>query len=366
MKRTIMSITLITEAPDGNGYFYSSLELPATSTQIQDALHRARWLQNKDNFMVINIDACETLECLVEQVLEPVDVWELNHFIQRVEELPYEELLALEAILDKKINEGIYKEGIPVKDLINHTYRLNEVSVIKGVTTDSEVGQFVIENSLNEDVSAVPEDSVYLLDKEKIGKLQRKTDGGVFARGHYITTSSYRLEEVYKPEQLTTKECTEEDVLLRLRGMISLKNKEQEEFVPYIKWFMGLSEMDQIKVKAIAEAEEYRDFAWLQHVRESLSEYELSYYSDCASSFFKEHLLHNLDARYDAEWVTTLSCETQGRELLEQLGAKLTSFGVISACGVPLYSMVSCKQETGAAQEGVDEAEGMGGVLQCQ
>lgn len=364
MERTIMSITIITEAPDGNGYFYSSLELPATSTQIQDALHRARWLQNMDNFMVINIDACETLECLVEQVLEPADIWELNYFTQRVEELSYEELLALEVILDKKIEEGIYKEGIPIKDLINHTYRLNEVPVIKGVTNDAEIGQFVIENSLNEDVSAVPDDSVYLLDKTKIGKFQRESEGGVFAKRYYIATASYQLEDVYKPEQLKTKECTEDDALLMLRGMISLKNREQEEFVQYTKWFMELLEMDQIKVKAIAEAEEYRDFAWLQHVREHLSEYELSYYSDCASSFFKEHLLHNLDARYDVEWVTTLSCETQGRELLEQLGATMTSYGVISACGVPLYSLVPCKKETETVQKEADEIEEMGGISQ--
>ena len=363
MERTIMSVTIITEAPDGNGYFYSSLELPATSTQIQDALHRARCLQNMKDFIAINIDSCETLDCLVEQVLEPADIWELNYFTQRVEELSYEELLALEVILDKKIEDGIYKEGIPIKDLINHTYGLKEVPVIKGVTTDDEIGQFVIENSLNEDVSAVPDDSVYLLDKTKIGKLQRESECGVFTKRHYITTASYQLENVYMPEHMKTKECTEDDVLLMLRGLITLKNRKQEEFVPYIKWFKELSEMEQIKVKAIAEAEEYRDFKWLQHVKEHLAEYELSYYCDMAQTFFKEHLLHNLDARYDSEWLSMIPCQKEGNELLEKLGATLTPYGVISACGVPLYSLVPCKQETENVQE-TEDIEEMGGISQ--
>ena len=213
-----MGVTIITEAPDEKGYFYSSLELPATNIQIEDALHKARWLKDTKGFTDINVDSCDALQCLILQVLESSDVWELNYFAERVQELSKEELVALDVILSKKIEAGEYKEGIPVKELINHTYRLNEVPVIFGVKSDEDVGQFVIENSLNEDVSAVPDDSVYLLDKEKIGKYQRESDGGVFKDGYYIATSSYQLEEVFKPEELK-KECQEQDTMTMLRSM---------------------------------------------------------------------------------------------------------------------------------------------------
>ena len=363
MKEKVMNVTLITEAPDENGYFYSSLELPATNIQIQDALHRARWLKNMNDFAVINIDSCEVLECLIEQVLESANIWELNHFAERVQELLQEQLIALGVILDKKIESGMYEKGIPIKDLINHTYHLNEIPIIKGVTCDEDVGQFVIENSLNEDVSAVPDDSVYLLDKEKIGKYQRESEGGVFKDGYYIATSSYQLEEVFKPEELK-KDCQEQDTMTMLRSMLgSLKTNEMKEFVQYVRWYMQLSEMDQIKFKAIAEAKPFQDFSQMKEVRENFADYEFMYYCDDAQSFFKEHLLHNLDARYDSEWLKTLLCETEGRELLEQLGATMTSYGVISACGVPLYSLVPCKQEPEVVQE---EAYKMGGVSQCQ
>ena len=111
MKEKVMNVTLITEAPDENGYFYSSLELPATNIQIQDALHRARWLKNMNDFAVINIDSCEVLECLIEQVLESANIWELNHFAERVQELLQEQLIALGVILDKKIESGHSNTG---------------------------------------------------------------------------------------------------------------------------------------------------------------------------------------------------------------------------------------------------------------
>lgn len=365
MDKEIMGVTIITEAPDEKGYFYSSLELPATNIQIEDALHKARWLKEMKGFTDINVDSCDALQCLIGQVLETADIWELNYFAKRVQELSKEELVALDVILGKKIEAGEYKEGIPVKELINHTYWLNEVPVIAGVTCDEDVGQFVIDNSLNEDVSAVPDDSVYLLDKEKIGKYQRKTEGGVFKDGYYIATASYQLEKVFKPEELEKEKCQEQDIMTMLRSMLgSLKTNEMTEFVQYVKWYMQLSEMDQIKFKAIAEAEPFQDFSEMRNVREHFEEYEFSYYCDDAQSFFKEHLLHNLDSRYDSEWLTTILCETEGRELLEQLGATMTSYGVVSACGVPLYSLVPCKQESEAVQEIADELEEMGGISQ--
>ena len=359
-----MEVTIITEAPDGNGYFYSSLELPATSIQIQNALHRARWLKDTKGFTDINIDSCDALQCLVLQVLESADVWELNYFAKRLQNLSLEETVALDVILDQKIEAKEYKDGIPIRELINYTYGLNAVPVIAGVTCDEDVGQFVIENSLNEDVSSVPDDSVYLLDKAKIGKYQRESDGGVFKDGYYIATNSFQLENVFEQELLETTQCTEEDIMTMLRSMLdSLKTSEMKEFVQYVKWYMQLSEMDQIKFKAIAEAEPFQDFLQMKMVQEHFSEYEFSFYCDDASTFFKEHLLHNLDGRYDSEWLKTLLCETEGRDLLSQLGATLTPYGVISAYGVPLYSLVPYKQETENVQE-TDEIEEMGGISQ--
>ena len=52
MENKIMGVTIITEAPDEKGYFYSSLELPATNIQIEDALHKARWLKDTKTWFI--------------------------------------------------------------------------------------------------------------------------------------------------------------------------------------------------------------------------------------------------------------------------------------------------------------------------
>ena len=52
-----------------------------------------------------------------------------------------------------------------------------------------DIADFVIANGLNEDVAAVPESSLYLLDKKMIGKLQRQNDNGVIQAKHIGTAT---------------------------------------------------------------------------------------------------------------------------------------------------------------------------------
>ena len=84
MDEKIMGVTIITEAPNKEGYFYSSIELPATNVQIENALHRARWLKDMKNYTDISIDSCDVAPCLVSEVLDSPDIWELNYFAKRI------------------------------------------------------------------------------------------------------------------------------------------------------------------------------------------------------------------------------------------------------------------------------------------
>ena len=82
-------------------------------------------------------------------------------------------------------------------DLINMTYGLDSVMIASNVGTDRQLGQFVIDNELNEDVNAIPETSLYLLDLERIGKLQRDVDGGVFVGNCYVVAGAFEMPHVY-------------------------------------------------------------------------------------------------------------------------------------------------------------------------
>lgn len=91
----------------------------------------------------------------------------------------------------------MFEEPVPIWQLINMTYGLDDVIVVGGIESDEDIGEFVITNGLNEDVDAVPESSIYLLDKKMIGRLQRKNDGGVILDGSYVVTEGDEIPEIY-------------------------------------------------------------------------------------------------------------------------------------------------------------------------
>lgn len=74
---------------------------------------------------------------------------------------------------------------------------LDGVMIASNVGTDRQLGQFVIDNELNEDVNAIPETSLYLLDLERIGRLQRDVDGGVFVGNCYVVAGAFEMPHVY-------------------------------------------------------------------------------------------------------------------------------------------------------------------------
>ena len=87
-------------------------------------------------------------------------------------------------------NDSMFEEPVPIWQLINMTYGLDDVIVVGGVESDEDIADFVIANGLNEDVAAIPESSLYLLDKKMIGKLQRQNDNGVILDGKYVVTEA--------------------------------------------------------------------------------------------------------------------------------------------------------------------------------
>ena len=122
---------------------------------------------------------------------------ELDFFARRLASMPDEDILLLKGVFRQRMEAGRYQTGISMKELINLTYGLDTVMIASNVGSDEALGQFVIENDLNEDVSAIPETSLYLLDHAQIGKLQRKSEGGVFVDGCYIVAGEYELAQVY-------------------------------------------------------------------------------------------------------------------------------------------------------------------------
>lgn len=104
--------------------------------------------------------------------------------------------------------------------------------------------------------------------------------------------------------------------------------------------YLTMWEDAQLRFKAILEAENIHDADEAMAAADRLNEYELSYFDSDAASFFKSHICHNLDVRFDDHWLDTLLTQNEGKRLIERLGASITDYGILSARGGHLFEPV--------------------------
>lgn len=412
-----LTIELIHENSLGNNYFYTTLKLPAKEYEIRDAYQRARIFGRDDSFNEISVIECQLLPELLFKRLDSPTIDELNFFAKRLSLLNEDERLVFSVVCPKIISK--MDEPVSMKDLINCTYGLELVSMLSAVSDEKELGAFVIENELNDDVAAIPETSMYLLDRESIGRLQRISDGGVFVKDKYIVAGDYELKEIYDGKQLPktptekwyafklmvgapltdddmkeehhTKWLTipvsrkEADKIAKELGMRKIEDCVYFDFessIPQIddKQFGNMKDFDklnhlaeimpfmspeeQIKFKAILEAEAPRDLAEVLDIADNLNDYQISVYTDDAASFYKEYLSYHLDERFDKRWLDSLLCQNEGKTLLERLNAKVTEYGVVSERFKNLFDFVPYSEEAVVEEdtENEDLSITMGGM----
>ena len=411
-----LRIELCSDTGLGKEPFYAELELPATAEQIRDAKQRARIVSADDagsvSISIIEFDPIPELE---EVRLDTTTVEELNFLAMRMDALCEEQFLVYRALFDKRF-EDMGSDGLlSVKDLINMTYGIDDVVVASGIDTDEQLGRHVIENDLHPDIAAIPEASLYLLDKRRIGELHRQTEGGVFFEGIYIELGGYELREIYDGKNipradenivfalklvpneasnageasvrsavlpLPMSKATANDAVCKAFGVASIEHCTcigVESCIPGISTeavkdmssfnalsllasrYLNMSEAEQIKLKAVMEAEGIESAEEAISAADRLDEYELSRFDANASSFFKTYLSHNLDQRIDPRWLDSLTAVNEGEKLIERLGASVTAYGIISARGGRLFEPVPFDAQ---AASGLAKPASLGGKLE--
>ena len=410
-------IELSSENRLGWGLFYAELDLPAVAQQIRDAKQRARITDGEDTiYQSVCVLGFEPLLNFEHIRLDTTSVEELNYLAQRLDALPDEEFIIYQALFDQRFGDIDSDEFLSVKDLINMTYGFESVMVASNIHNDEQLGQFVIENDLHPDIADIPDDSLYLLDKRRIGELQRQNDGGVLIDGFYVVTGDYEIPEVYDGENIP---APADDGVFRLKvGPADLDDPEAakaravwitlpiprvdanaivkdafgvdsiedcscfrfESGIPQISAiedmadfhalnaladrYLTMEENAQLKLKAILEAESIHDVNGALAAADRLHEYELSYYDSDAASFFKTHVCHNLDVRFDDHWLDTLLTQNEGKRLIERLGASITDYGILSARGGHLFEPVPVEDGEIMEEDCQDEEESqtMGGM----
>ena len=396
MQNKTVKIELCNEKKHSTEHFYSSVWLPAKDYEIMDAYHKVRITTEPDAGVDIRIVECPHLPELVGTRLDSPTVDELNFFARRLGELNEDERTVLKAVKSKVLT-GDEDEIVGMKDLINLTYGLYKVSVISAVKNDAELGQFVIENELHPDVSAIPDQSMYLINKETIGKLHRENEGGVFADGKYVVAGEYELPEVYDGKMLPeedkglefwyafrleiVKVPKEGEEVQETNDWLSLPMDEKdikayakkygekriedcaylgfESAIPQIKehhfgdmrkiydlnqlakLYMEMSPTDKLKFKAVLEAGDVSNLEKMLSVAWRIEKYELDTEVENSTEYFKKYIAKHMDKDFDKAWLDSLSVYHEGRTLLNRKNASITSYGAVSYYNCPLYANVS-------------------------
>lgn len=409
-----LMLEVSTEKPMEDGYYYTSLYLPATKNELEDARQRARLTGREGGYVDFEITGCPQIPHLVDTRLDCPSVDELNFFAQRLANLSSCEAIALGAIFMHRKERGDYENGLSMKELINLTYGLENVMVAANVDSNMALGRFALENDLHLDMLGIKDIDKSLLDTQRIGEKIKEMDGGLFFCGCYVVAGEYEYQEVYDGENLpkqtnedeftvfsiTLREKTDEttlakDILINLpmerdylekflanKLSAPLENYEVVRFesaIPYINRFMLMEEMDidtindiayrfkqarefdQIKFKAAMEGFKIQTSKEALDILSRISEYQLAHYCNDEVDFFKEYLTNNMDGRFDAKWLKNIPCDTSGRMLLERTGAVVTEYGIISKGRGNMFAPISYDEpeetQTESEDEEMEEAE---------
>ena len=393
-KSKTLKVELSAENLVFRSYYYVTLELPAKEYEVRDALQQIRATGRSDSEIEITVLECPIIPDLTDARIDFPTLKEMEFFAKRLAALDEDQQSILQAVAPKILRPG-ENEIVGMKDLINMTYGLDSVAVLSNVTNDEQLAEFVIENEMQEDVSSVPENAVYLLDKKRIGKLQREMDGGVFSGNLYVCTDHFEMPKVYDGKTLHE---TSHEPWLAFRLLVAQAPSEApEETAETAEWIClpmtkteanrianahnekriedcvyfdfessvpqidaeifgsmadfdklnalagqmaAMSPADQIKFKAALCLEEPKNMDEALDISEHLHEYELSVAACDADDYFKEYLARHLPTGFDSGWLQGLVVQDEGMRLLGYLGGKETAYGMISGRGRSLYELV--------------------------
>lgn len=398
-------LELSTEHLNGKGYYYADLVLPANEAQINDALQKARAI-GRERGMFIDIINCPRLPELTDTMMDYPTIEELNFFAARLQMLSKREILVLNGDFNRLKDADKFENGATMKDLINLTYGLENVTVINGVRNDRELGRMVKEQKSEEYFQNLDEETIELLDDEKVGAKYRQAENGYFVGECYVArhneiheiydgktlpkdgyrakTGEFRVAMAKRGKEITDcikddsiwirlplddekvqtikhfcevddiNECAVYGVYTEIPNMEFdkySKTDSLEDFDKLAQAYENLNSGDKVKFKALAKCRCPQDAESALELIGELSEYEFAYYAEDAAGFAMEYLMSRMPQGFCEELFEEKEWKSIGERLIKRSGAKMTEYGVLSAKGKGLFEEMTEENEESETQE---------------
>lgn len=387
-----MKIELYNKHPKYNEYFYTELEMPASRYAIHDALQKIRFF--KGDTLEFNISECNEFPEINGKNVDRANIFDLNRFARSLENMEEYQLVTMRAVFIRRQNEGTYRDGIMMGELINLAYGLNSLPSVKGINNIHELGEFVIENEMNPLLEDLKAETLDLIDRNALGVNQVNTDNGIFIDGYYVETSGYEISNEYKdnhpkdsdyltlekvfaleiskaPDDEMSTEENAEWITLPINknraNLIAQSHGEQriescvyygfDTAIPRIDRFafksmddfdklnelaekyLNMSDTERLKYKAVLDRYCATDLMQALTIADSLQHYDFYLYAEREDQFFREYLSMISDSRLDTRWTDAIYSD-DSENLLKALDASVTEYGVVSNLGGCLFEPV--------------------------
>lgn len=354
-----------------NGYAVSE-KFPMTVFEMEDVLDKLKQKESVVRFEISEHDNMEFPFALCRRDFS-ADIYRLNLFAERIENLNSSEMTAFKSLLKAKPESDF-------EDILKMTYGLDSVMVYP-CSSCRELGETVIENEMMPELEGCSDEILQLLDPEKVGQLMQKRDCGVFIDGHYCVTSGYEPPdiniEIGRPEScffrlLVVPEdekieqakwvslpCEKEDlsgvyngICLNFQSSLPMITEEYfsdmkliDELNYLAQKLSELSKTDFVKLKAVMEAENKHEIYEAFYCIRDLNEYEFDINVSDQSEFGRAYLTRNLPENFDISMLESVDLFDFGQGILSHNHGEVTSYGAISGRGQELYLALTVQPE---------------------
>ena len=197
------------------GYWGVELSLPVGKEEIEDALQRAR----VPEYGSYHLEYLDWPEFLGKRLSEYCTLEEINVLAYCISQMNSQQLEIYEGAVEL-LWEEMWEECWPLwmteKSLINLSYNLNCYDFYPGVLCDADLGEICIEGGILELIDSLPDETLELLDVEKVGRYLREKDGGTYTPKGYVLRNTEEFQEVFDGRNLP-------EMPTELQGTISLQ-----------------------------------------------------------------------------------------------------------------------------------------------
>lgn len=160
----------------------ADLTFPATPYQLADALEQLR-ADGAENVKA-KISYCHSSGILNLLPTASGNLYEVNALVKKMASFEDWQKEAFDGMLKTDAFES--SDPIPIARLIDFAYSTECCHVVGGITTDKELGEFLVENGLWGDRETLTEDVYKRLDFKMIGRENRLKEGGTFTVNSYV------------------------------------------------------------------------------------------------------------------------------------------------------------------------------------